>query len=375
VTIELTTRKESDGTHSLTHQDQQSRVTVGVDTHKDIHVARAKDRLGRRLGDVKIVPTTPDGYRELLVWARGLGELDAFGVEGTGSWGAGLAHYLTAQGVRVVEVGRPNRQARRRNGKSDPADADAAASAVLSGDADGLAKSRDDRVEMIRVLRIARATALKARTQAINALKAVVVTAPAELRESLRVLPDVQLVDSCARMRPGPLTNPTAATKAALRSLAMRYEALRQEVDQLSCSLDELVAKAAPDLVALFGVGTDSAGALLVAAGDNLDRMRSEARFSMLCGASPLQASSGKVARHRLNRGGDRQANAALYRIVMARLRWDRPTQAYMIRRTAEGKSKQEVIRCLKRYVARQIYGVLIASSVSQLTRMNHAIA
>lgn len=355
--------------------DQVLHVTVGVDTHKDTHVARAKDHLGRRLGDVKIVPTTPGGYHELLVWARSLGDVDAFGVEGTGSWGAGLARYLAAQGVKVIEVSRPNRQARRRKGKSDPADADAAASAVLSGDALGLPKSGDDRVEMIRVLRIARATAVKARRQAMNALKAVIVTAPAELRESLRVLSDSHLVHTCARLHAGPLTRPTAATKAALRSLATRYKSLSKEVAGLTSSLDALVVNTAPDLVALYGVGTDSAGALLVAAGDNPERMRSEARFSMLCGASPIQASSGKVARHRLNRGGDRQANAALYRIVMARLRWDPVTQAYMARRMAQGKSKPEVIRCLKRYVAREAYRVLISRALSQTTEAHQAVA
>lgn len=355
-------------------QDQILRVTVGVDTHKDTHVARAKDQLGRRLGDVKIVPTTPDGYQELLSWARSLGEVEAFGIEGTGSWGAGLARYLATQQVRVLEIVRPSRQARRRNGKSDPADADAAASAVLSGDAQGLPKSGDDRVEMIRVLRVARTTALKARTQAMNALHAMVVTAPAELREALRRLSDAALVGRCAHLRPGPLTNPTAATKAALRSLATRHQALTKELNQLSAKLDQLVTAVAPTLLALFGVGPDSAGVLLVAAGDNPERMRSEAGFAMLCGASPVQASSGKVSRHRLNRGGNRQANAALYLIVLSRLRWHQPTQAYMARRTAEGKSTKEVIRCLKRFVARQIYQVL-STMAKQTAQAHHAVA
>ena len=356
-------------------QDDVLHVTVGVDTHKDTHVAQAKDHLGRRLGDVKIVPTTPAGHRELLAWARGLGKVEAFGIEGTGSWGAGLARYLAAQDVTVIEVSRPNRQARRRHGKSDPADADAAASAVLSGDALGLPKSGDDKVEMVRVLRVARKTAMKARTQAMNALKAVVVTAPAELRESLRALSETTLVRQCARLRPGPLTTPTAATKAALRSLAGRYQSLSKEAGRLASSLDQLVAEAAPALVALFGVGTDSAGALLVAAGDNPERMHSEAGFSMLCGASPVEASSGKVTRHRLNRGGDRQANAALYRVVLVRLCWDQTTKDYMTRRTAQGRSKPEIIRCLKRYVARDVYRALIAMTASQTTVATDAVA
>ncbi|MDQ6616040.1 MAG: IS110 family transposase [Actinomycetota bacterium] len=338
--------------------DDETRVTVGVDTHKDTHVARAKDQLGRRVGE-KTIPTTPAGYTDLLAWARGLGAVETFGLEGTGSYGAGLARYLRRHGQVVVEVIRPNRQARRRNGKSDPADADAAASAVLAGDAAGPPKAGDGAVEMVRALRVARSTAIKARTQAANAMKALVVTAPDQLRESLRDLSKTELVRTCARCRPGELTGPTAATKTALRSLAARYEALEAEITALDDQIEPVIAKYAPELIGLFGVGSDSAGVLLVAAGDNPERLRSEAAFSMLCGSSPVEASSGKVTRHRLNRGGDRQANAALYRIVLVRLRHHEATKNYMARRTTEGMSKKEIIRCLKRYVAREIYAVL----------------
>ena len=341
-------------------QHEAVRVTVGVDTHKDTHVARAKDQLGRRLGE-RTVPTTPAGYRDVLAWARGLGQVETFGLEGTGSYGAALARHLRREGEAVVEVIRPNRQARRRNGKSDPADADAAASAVLAGDAAGLPKAGDSTVEMVRALRVARSTAIKARTQAINAMDALVVTAPEALREALRGLSKTKLVRTCARLRPGDLGCPTTATKTALRSLAVRHEALEAEVKALDGQIVPLIAKAAPRLVALFGVGPDTAGALLVAAGDNPERLRSEAAFSMLCGSSPVEASSGKVTRHRLNRGGVRQANAALYRIVVVRLRFDQATKDYMERRTAEGKSRKDVIRCLKRYVAREVYAVLTA--------------
>ena len=343
--------------------DDQVRVTVGVDTHKDTHVARAKDQLGRRLGE-RAIPTTPAGYADLLAWAEGLGVLESFGLEGTSSYGAGLARHLRREGQVVVEVIRPNRQARRRNGKSDPADADAAASAVLSGDASGPPKAGEGTVEMIRALRVARSTALKARTQAANAMQALVVTAPDQLRQSLRGLSKVELVRTCARARPGKLAGTTAATKAALRSLAVRHEALEAEVKALDGEIGPLIATIAPELIAVFGVGPDTAGALLVAAGDNPDRLRSDAAFSMLCGSSPVEASSGKVTRHRVNRGGDRQANAALYRIVLVRLRHHEPTQDYMRRRTAEGKSKPEIIRCLKRYVAREIYAVLCIMAV-----------
>ncbi len=346
---------------------QHTHVVIGVDTHKDLHVARAKDQLGRRLGE-RIVPATAAGYRDLLAWARGYGEVDAWGVEGTGSYGAGLARYLAARDQVVIEVIRPNRQHRRHHGKSDPADADAAASAVISGDARGVAKAGNGMIEMIRALRIARSSAMKARTQASNALKALVVTAPLQLRESLEGLRRVQLVRSCARLRPGSLDDPLSATKLALRTLACRYESLEAEVKVLDAALAPLVAKAAPELVALFGMGPESAGALLVAAGDNPSRLRSEAAFSMLCGASPLEASSGKVKRHRLNRGGDRHANAALHRVVVVRLRWDEATREYMDRRIKEGKTKREVIRCLKRYVAREVYEVLRAMDQKSLT-------
>ncbi len=195
--------------------------------------------------------------------------------------------------------------------------------------------------------------------QAINALKALVVTAPDELREQLRELSAVRLVQTTAELEPGPVTTPAAAARLGLRTLARRYQALSAELTILDTELDRLTATAAPKLLALFGVGSDSAGALLVAAGDNPDRLRSNAAFSMLCGASPIQASSGKTQRHRLNRGGDRQANAALYRIVIARLRHDQQTRDYLDRRIREGKSKKEAIRCLKRYVAREVFAVL----------------
>jgi transposase len=335
-----------------------ARVTVGVDTHNDLHVAAAKDALGRHLATT-IIPTTPAGYAELLAWARGLGEVEAFGVEGTGSYGAALARFLRTHRQVVVEVNRPDRAARRRKGKSDPVDAEAAARAVQAGEATAIPKAGTARVEMLRSLRVARSSAVKARNQAGNAIKALLVTAPAELREQLRGLSATQLVDTAARLDPGELTDPLAAAKLAVRTLAERCLALDAEITTLSAEVNRLTTKAAPRLLALFGVGPESAGALLVAAGDNPHRLRSEAAFSMLCGSSPIEASSGKTTRHRLNRGGDRQANAALYRIVVVRLRWHQPTKDYLARRTREGKSKREIIRCLKRYVAREVFAVL----------------
>ena len=334
------------------------RVTVGVDTHGDVHVACAKDQLGRNLAATR-VSTTPAGYQRLLDWARGLGEVEAFGVQGTGCYGAGLARFLDSHGQTVLEVNRPDRSARRRRGKSDSVDAEAAARAVQAGDASAVPKAGDGAVEMIRALRVARTSAVKARSQAANALRALLVTAPAELREQLRGLPADRLAQAAARLRPGPIVTTTAATKLALRLLGERYRTLGAELVAVDAELDRLTAQAAPALRQLYGVGADIAGALLVAAGDNRGRLRSEAAFSMLCGASPIQASSGKTVRHRLNRGGNRQANTALYRIVVVRLRWHQPTRDYLARRTTQGLSKKEIIRCLKRYVAREVFAAL----------------
>jgi transposase len=337
---------------------QPPRVTVGVDTHKDLHVAAATDQLGRRLGTTQVQATIA-GYATLLAWAQGLGEVQAWGVEGTGSYGAGLARFLAAHHQQVLEVNRPDRATRRRRGKSDPVDADAAARAVLAGQASGTPKAQDGTVEMLRALRVARQSAVKARTQTINAIKALLVTAPTQLREQLGGLPTTALIHKAATLEPGTLASPTAATMLALRGLGHRYQHLDAEIALLTGKLNTLTTKAAPNLRALLGVGPDSAAALLITAGDNPSRLRSEAALAALCGSSPVEASSGKTRRHRLNRGGNRQANAALHRIVIVRLRWHQPTRDYLARRTAQGKSKKEIVRCLKRYVAREVFAVL----------------
>ena len=264
------------------------RITVGVDSHGDLHVACALDQLGRPLATTRVA-TTPRGYRALLAWARSLGEVEAWGVEGTGCYGAGLARFLNGQGQLVLEVNRPDRSARRRRGKSDPVDAEAAARAVLAGQVTAIPKAGSHVVEMVRCLRVARTTAAKARTQAANAMRALVVTAPAELREQLRGLSAPRLASTAARLRPGPIATTTAATRLALRLLGERYQALDAELARVDAELDRLTAKAAPGLRQLCGVGPEIAGSLLVAAGDNPRRLRSEAAFSMLCGASPIQ--------------------------------------------------------------------------------------
>jgi transposase len=247
-------------------------------------------------------------------------------------------------------------------------DAEAAARAVLAGQATAIPKAGDHLVEMVRCLRVARTTAAKARTQTANAMRALVVTAPAELRQQLRELPAGRLARTAARLRPGPILTTAAATKLALRQLGQRYQALEAELAAVDAELERLTALAAPGLRRLCGVGPEIAGALLVAAGDNPRRLHSEAAFSMLCGASPIPASSGKTVRHRLNRGGNRQANTALYRIVVVRLRWHQPTRDYLARRTKEGLSKREIIRCLKRYVAREVFAALPAPTALATT-------
>jgi transposase len=341
--------------------DTKVEVILGVDTHLDFHTAVAVDHLGRRLGELSL-PTTAKGYERLLCWAQGFGRLRCAGIEGTSSYGVGLARHLKAAGISVMEVERPKRRHLRRNGKSDPIDAEAAARAVLAGEAVGEPKSGDGRVEMIRVLRSARQSAVKARSQAANQLQALLVTAPEDLRHRLRQLPTKDLVATCARFRLGSDPDEVrTATRFALRSVARRHETLSREIAELDAHLDQLVAQVAPELVSLTGIGTDHAATLLIVAGDNPKRLRSEASFASLCGVSPIEASSGKVVRHRLNRGGNRDANRALYMICLARMRRDRRTKEYVARRTAEGKSKREIIRCLKRYVAREVYRVLVS--------------
>lgn len=338
--------------------ESMATVVGGVDTHLDVHVAAALDERGGLLG-TQSFPATPPGYRRLLRWLRGFGVLQLVGVEGTGSYGAGLTRHLQIAGVEVLEVDRPNRQERRKTGKSDTLDAVAAARAVLAGTANGAAKTRDGRVESIRVLRVARISANKARTQAINQLHSLVCTAPAELREQLRGRSRDDLVTGCAALRPGTGTDVLTATKRTLRILARRVLSLQTEISDLDELIKPLVLAEAPELVACFGVGPETASALLVAVGDNPDRLRSEATFARLCGVAPIPATSGKTNRHRLHRGGDRLANAALWRIVMTRMSNDPRTREYVSRREKEGLSKREIMRCLKRYAARELFAHL----------------
>lgn len=346
----------------LSMPDPDRLVTLGVDTHADVHAAAALDARGRLL-DAISVPSTPTGYQALLAWAAAFGTIDRVGVEGTGSYGAGLARWLRAQGLVVLEVDRPDRRDRRAHGKSDPLDAELAARAVQSGRASGIPKAGTGRVEAIRTLRIARGSAMDARSRVTNQLHALRVTAPDELRFELRTLSLNRLVARASRFRaPAVVDDPIDATRLGLRSLSRRYQALSTEIVALDAQLRRLVTSAAPQLVARAGIGVHSAGQFLVTAGDNPARLRSDAAFGMLTGTSPVPASSGKTVRHRLNRAGDRRANCSLHMVVLSRMGHDERTRAYVRRRMAEGKTTQEIMRCLKRYVAREVYGLLLQS-------------
>jgi transposase len=319
-------------------------------------VAAAIDDNGGLLG-VESFSANASGFESLLGWLVGFGELIGVGVEGTGSWGVGLARFLHDQEITVVEVDRPNRQVRRKQGKSDPTDAVSAARAALSGEATVTPKSRNGRVEQMRVLMVARRSARQQRIQSLNQLRHLVFTAPESIRVRFKDRYKTGLVTEAVNMRPRRGSDPIVfTTNMVIRNLARRIRVFNSEIREIDRMLTELISETAPSLLDLHGIGTDTAASLLVAAGDNPDRLKSERSWAHLCGVTPIPASSGKVTRHRLNRGGDRQANAALYRIVLTRMSSHPETKTYVTRRRAEGLSTPEIMRCLKRYVARQTF-------------------
>lgn len=334
-------------------------VIGGVDTHKDTHVAALVSTAGALVATASF-PNDRPGYRAMLTWMTGhSATLERVGVEGTGSYGAGLARFLAAAGVEVLEVNRPDRRRRRLKGKSDPVDAEAAARATLARDLVAVPKSADGTVEAIRALRIPRKSAMKARTQAANQIHTLIDTAPDELRARLRDRKIADVVAEASRWRPTKPTDPHHAHRFAIHHLAHRWQALTEEIALLDTELAELVRTTAPRLLARHGVGTDTAATLLVAGGDNPQRLTSEASFAALCGVSPIDRSSGRHQHHGLNRGGNRDANSALWRIALVRMASDPETRAYVERRTRDGKTKRQIIRCIKRYIAREIYPLL----------------
>ncbi len=343
--------------------DTVRRVTGGVDAHIDTHHAAVLDEQGRLL-ETRAFPATSQGYQALAGWLSSHGQVIRVGVESTGCYAAGLVRVLDQLRIPVVEVNHPHPHARHRRGKSDPLDAELAARAAQAGTASAIPKLTTGRVEAIRELVVTRESAQKARTAALGQLEDLIVTAPSQLRESLdrrRTLRGKATL--CRRLRPDPsrLATPDHATRMALRCLARRIQALEQEITELDRHLTTLVAATAPRTISLLGVSTGHASRLLITAGENIDRLRSEAAFARICAAAPIPASSGRTTRHRLDYGGDRQANRALYLIAVCRLRYCPRTRAYAHRRTQEGLTKPEIIRCLKRYIAREIYSTLRA--------------
>lgn len=346
---------------TMTHPDAQFRVIGGVDTHSQTHVAAVITDTGALLGSAAF-PADGAGYRALTAWLTGHGVVTKIGVEGTGSYGAGLTRHLQTAGLQVVEVNRPDRSLRRRVGKSDPVDAEHAARAVLAGTATTTPKDTTGPVEALRNLRIARRAAVSARSDTTRRIKSLIGTAPEPVRAQLAGLTTSTLLPTLLASRPSRTAaaagDTTAAVRTALRSLARQWQHLTDEIDDLDQTIDPLVRSINPALLEVFGVGIDVAGQLLVTCGQNPDRLRSDAALAALCGASPVPASSGKTTRHRLNRGGDRHANHALWRIVMTRIAHDPRTRAYVERRSHH-MPKPEIIRCLKRHLCRELWPIL----------------
>lgn len=335
-------------------------VILGVDTHLDKHVGVLLNHVGKMLGHLS-VEANLSGYKQLLKWAQSFGDLQRAGVEGTGTYGAGLARFLSQKSVLVLEINRPDRSMRRFRGKSDPTDAESAARTVLSGKECAVPKSQSGAAEAMRIVSVARRSTVKARTQTINQLRGLLVSAPDQVRARLWRSNTAECVKCCARLRTLGESNWLQTLATTLRLLAKRWLYLTEELKKLDKDLEQLTARSAKRMRQQFGVGPQTAATLLSVAGDNPERLRNESALASLCGVNPLEASSGKTVRHRLNRGGNRAANNALWTIAMVRMRSDPRTQVYVARRTAEGKSVKEIHRCLKRYIIRELYPLILA--------------
>ena len=341
-------------------EGSRNRVGGGVDTHKDLHVAAVVDEQDRVLA-TRCFATTRQGYRQMLAWMGSFGDVQRIGIESTGSYGAGLLRFMQGAGIEVLEVTTPDTHDRRRRGKNDDLHAQNAAHAAFTGKRTVTPRSRDGIVESLRVLTVYRKTAVAARRVALQMIQTTIVCAPDGLRDTLRAMTRMQLVQTLASWRPD-LTayrEVEAAYRISLKSLARRYLELHDEIADLDAMIGAIVDDLAPELVARNSIGHTGAAQLLLTAGDNPERLRSEASFAALCGVSPVPASSGKTIRHRLNRGGDRAANSALHIVAIGRLRTDPATKAYVAKRIAEGHSKLDAIRALKRYIAREVFHII----------------
>lgn len=339
---------------------QRQIVVVGVDTHKDTHHAAVLGMNGALLGDAEFAATRA-GYQALLDWAGSHGIIDRAGIELTGSYGAGLTRHLTSAGIQVLEVNTTDKATRARRGKDDRIDAIAAAQKVLAGMATATPKDTTGIVESIRMLTMVRDVAVRNRTQALNQIKDLRVTATAALRERVAGLSLKALAKEATRFRPDMtrLAEPEQAAKLALKRLGERVMALTAEIKAADKDLKALVTQTAPTLLSRPQIGIQSAAQFLVSAAANIDRFPNEAAFARLCGAAPVPVSSGKTHRMRLHRGGDRQANRALHMIIVGRLQRHPETIAYFERRLAAGLSKNDITRALKRFVARQVFNDL----------------
>ena len=344
----------------MIEEDGIRHVVGGVDTHKDLHVAAVVDERDLVLG-TRCFATTRQGYRQMLDWMRSFGELRRIGIESTGSYGAGLLRFVQKAGIEVLEVTTPDNQDRRRRGKNDDLDAQNAAHAAFAGKRTVTPRSRDGMVESLRILSACRKTAVAARRVALQMIQNTIVCAPDGLRDTLRAMTRMQLIRTLAAWRPdlSGYRDVEGAYRISLKSLARRYLELHDEIADLDAMIGAIVDELAPDLIARNSIGHTGAAQLLLTAGDNPERLRSEASFAALCGVSPIPASSGKTVRHRLNRGGDRHANSALHIIAIGRLRTDPKTKAYVAKRVTEGRSKLDAIRALKRYIAREVFGLI----------------
>ncbi|MCP4412025.1 MAG: IS110 family transposase [Gammaproteobacteria bacterium] len=340
---------------TMNFDDPKNQLILGVDTHLDLHVAVLINMIGQVVCTEEF-ETNIKGYNKLLKWCKSFGELLKSGVEGTGTYGAGLSRFLVRNNISVYEVNRPNRARRRLRGKSDPTDAENAARAVLANEATAIPKNQTGSVEAMRFLLIARRSAVKARTQAINQVRAILVTAPDDIRERYLLPSSSACIKACDSIRSLGDSELLETLAISLRLLSKRWLELTAELQILNKNLRRITRKRAPILTQQFGVGPYVAANLLVTAGDNPERLKKESSFAALCGVSPIEASSGKVIRHRLNRGGSRVANNAIWTITQIRMRNDPRTIQYVERRTAEGMSNKEIQRCLKRYIAREVF-------------------
>ncbi|RZG12155.1 IS110 family transposase [Pseudoalteromonas sp. CO342X] len=350
----------------MNRNDISNNLTLGVDTHLDNHVAVLVNDIGQVV-DTQEFTVNSTGYSQLYKWCKSFGTVNQAGLEGTGTYGAGLCKFLQEQKVTVFEVNRPNRAIRRLRGKSDPTDAESAARSVLAKESTAIPKSHDGIVEAMRFLVVARKSSVKSKTQAINQIRALLVTAPEHIRQQCYVPSSYRCITACKALEMNSVNVLEETLISMLQLLAERWMMLSQELKTIDKKLKALTNSAASTLLEQYGVGSYVAATLLVAAGDNPERLKKESSFAALCGVSPLDASSGKKQRHRLNRGGARDANNALWTVALIRMRNDFRTRKYVEKRSSEGKSNKEIQRCLKRYIARELYPIIV-SDLSKLT-------